>query len=72
LWQFGYVHGREFHAYTGREPVGDTMPDTTIPNCVERCPHRQSVSGACGHDLEDALVREFLDNPGQGCPFSPE
>lgn len=48
------------------------MPDTTIPNCVENCPYKQSVSGACGHELEDALVQEFLDNPEQGCPFGPE
>ena len=48
------------------------MPETTIPNCAEHCPYKQSVSGACDHDLEQSLVKEFLDNPSQGCPFGPE
>lgn len=48
------------------------MTDFTIPNCAENCPYKQPVSGACDHDLEQSLVQEFLDNPGQGCPFGPE
>ncbi|WP_335999452.1 hypothetical protein [Halorientalis halophila] len=48
------------------------MPETTIPNCAEHCPFKKAVSGTCDHDLDQSLVREFLDNPGQGCPFGPE
>ncbi|MFB6084549.1 MAG: hypothetical protein ABEJ94_09925 [Halorientalis sp.] len=48
------------------------MPEITIPNCAQRCPYKQPVSGACDHDLEQSLVAEFLDDPGRGCPFGPE
>jgi len=40
--------------------------------CTKTCRHKESVSGACGHDLEQALAASFAENPDQGCPFAPE
>ena len=42
------------------------------PHCAKSCPYKQSVSGACGHEMDQALVAEFAENPGMGCPFSPD
>lgn len=38
-------------------------------DCTD-CPHRESISGACGHETAQALVQAFLENPERGCPFA--
>ena len=47
---------------------GNIMQEST--GCTE-CPHRQSVSGACGHESAQALARELSEHPERGCPFAP-
>jgi hypothetical protein len=39
-------------------------------NCTD-CPHRQQISGACGHESAQALVKALTEDPAQGCPFAP-
>ena len=47
---------------------GILMQEST--NCTD-CPHRQQISGACGHESAQALVKALTEDPAQGCPFAP-
>jgi len=38
-------------------------------DCVFECPYFDSVSGTCGHELNQTLVKQFIDNPGCRCPI---
>lgn len=38
-------------------------------DCTD-CPHRQSISGACGHASAQALVQQLTGDPAGGCPFA--
>lgn len=40
--------------------------------CFSECPYFRSVSGACDHDLSQALVGHFVDYPNSICPVYDE
>ena len=50
-------------------PSRMTVSESTTADCVAECPHFDSVKGTCGHDLEQEIVRYFVDNPGAQCPI---
>lgn len=60
-------HGRS-GPWSSLEHGGSHMQEPT--NCTE-CPHRQSISGACGHESAQALVQQLTEDPERGCPFAP-
>jgi hypothetical protein len=50
-----------------------TGPDASVPaDCHADCPHYRPVTGACGHDLKQTLVADFLAHPAESCPLYSE
>jgi hypothetical protein len=37
--------------------------------CFAECPHFESVSGRCGHDLKQSLLTHFRNHPDTTCPI---
>lgn len=50
-------------------PVGDESPAV---ECFAECPHFEGVAGACTHEFNQTLIRQFIDNPGATCPIYAE
>lgn len=46
--------------------------DPAVSECCRYCPHLESVQGSCGHDLRQALVREFRRGEESSCPVYGE
>ncbi|MFB6161401.1 MAG: hypothetical protein ABEJ61_09540 [Haloferacaceae archaeon] len=40
--------------------------DLAFPACCAHCPHRQSFTASCSHELRQSFVRELDD--GRTCP----
>jgi hypothetical protein len=50
-----------------------TDPYATVPaDCHADCLHYRPVTGACGHDLKQTLVADFLAHPAESCPLYSE
>jgi hypothetical protein len=45
------------------------VPQELSPlECCQYCPHRESVTGSCEHDIRQAIVQQLTEGQSGVCP----